>query len=98
MIHYVDGMEDWESVCSGPVMAYARELKEKGIIRAIGLSSLTQRLPWRRYIRGLWMFLMFSVNPCYDLQPAGEDVEALWAEKKLRKAPCEHGPGASAPV
>ena len=24
--------------------------------------------------------LMFSVNPCYDLQPAGEDVEQLWAD------------------
>ena len=24
---------------------------------------------------------MFSVNPCYDLQPASEDVEKLWAEK-----------------
>ena len=25
--------------------------------------------------------LMFSVNPCYDLQPAGENCEALWAEE-----------------
>ena len=24
---------------------------------------------------------MFSVNPCYDLQPAGENCEALWAEE-----------------
>jgi hypothetical protein len=23
---------------------------------------------------------MFSVNPCYDLQPAGEDVEQLWSD------------------
>lgn len=22
--------------------------------------------------------LMFSINPCYDLQPADEDVEQLW--------------------
>ncbi len=28
---------------------------------------------------------MFSVNPCYDLRPAGEDVEALWAEKSYEK-------------
>ena len=25
--------------------------------------------------------LMFAVNPCYDLQPAGEDVEQLWEDK-----------------
>ncbi len=30
---------------------------------------------------GLIDVLMFSVNPCYDLQPAGEDVEELWAPK-----------------
>ena len=24
---------------------------------------------------------MFSVNPCYDLQPASEDIEALWADE-----------------
>ena len=24
---------------------------------------------------------MFSVNPCYDLQPASENVEDLWAER-----------------
>ena len=28
---------------------------------------------------------MFSVNPCYDLQPAGEDVEALWSETSYEK-------------
>lgn len=30
---------------------------------------------------GLVDVLMFSVNPCYDLQPAGDDVDALWAEE-----------------
>ena len=26
--------------------------------------------------------LMFSVNPCYDLLPANEDVERLWAAER----------------
>ena len=39
MIHYVDSQEDFDLVFGGPVMAYARELKEKGIIRHIGMSS-----------------------------------------------------------
>lgn len=85
MIHYVDGMEDWESVCSGPVMAYARELKEKGVIRAIGLSSHNPEVALAAVHTGLVDVLMFSVNPCYDLQPAGEDVEALWAEKSYER-------------
>ena len=29
---------------------------------------------------------MFSVIPCYDLQPAGDDVEALWAEESYAGA------------
>jgi len=28
---------------------------------------------------------MFSVNPCYDLQPGDEDIEKLWAEKSYEK-------------
>lgn len=28
--------------------------------------------------------LMFSVNPCYDLQPASEDVEALWRDENYQ--------------
>jgi aryl-alcohol dehydrogenase-like predicted oxidoreductase len=30
--------------------------------------------------------LMFSINPCYDMQPASEDVEELWAEKNYAHA------------
>ena len=39
MIHYVDSIEDWDNIANGPVLSYALELKEKGIIRHIGLSS-----------------------------------------------------------
>ena len=71
MIHYVDSLTDWEAVCSGPVMAYARELKERGIIGAIGLSSHNPEAALAAVHTGLVDVLMFSVNPCYDLQPAG---------------------------
>ena len=33
MIHYVDSEEDFRTVFEGPVLAYAKELKEKGVIR-----------------------------------------------------------------
>ena len=39
MIHYVDSMKDWSEIADGPVLAYVKELKEKGTIRHIGLSS-----------------------------------------------------------
>lgn len=78
MIHYVDSMEDWETVQTGGVMAYARELKAQGKIRCIGLSSHNPEVSLAAVRSGLIEVLMFSVNPCYDLQPAREDVEELW--------------------
>ena len=85
MIHYVDSRADWEAVHKGPVMAYARELKAAGTIRSIGLSSHNPEAALAAVETGLIDVLMFSVNPCYDLQPAGEDVEELWAGKNYEK-------------
>ncbi len=85
MIHYVDSLEDWREIADGPVLAYAKELKEKGVIRHIGLSSHNPQAALEAVKSGSIEVLMFSVNPCYDLQPASEDVEELWAEKNYEK-------------
>ncbi|MDL2219343.1 aldo/keto reductase [Ruminococcaceae bacterium OttesenSCG-928-O06] len=85
MIHYVDSLADWDEVQNGPVMQYALELKEKGIIGAVGLSSHNPEAALAAVNSGFIDVLMFSVNPCYDLQPAGEDVEALWADEAYEK-------------
>ena len=81
MIHYVDSLEDWEAVAGGPVMAYAREMQAQGKIRYIGLSSHNPAAAMQAVQSGLFDVLMFSVNPCYDLQPANEDCYALWDGK-----------------
>ncbi len=78
MIHYVDSLEDWKNVLEGPVLAYALELKKAGRIRHIGLSSHNPQAALAAVESGYIEVLMFSVNPCYDLQPAGENVEELW--------------------
>lgn len=85
MVHYVDSLSDWEAVQSGPVMAYAQQLKAAGRIGCIGLSSHNPQVAQAVVDSGLIDVLMFSVNPCYDLQPASEDVEELWAEKNYEK-------------
>lgn len=85
MIHYVDSMDDWREVADGPVMAYVNELKEQGKIRHIGLSSHNPAVALKAVRSGLIQVLMFSINPCYDLQPAGEDVEQLWADESYEK-------------
>lgn len=81
MIHYVDSLEDWEAVAGGPVMSYAREMQAQGKIRYIGLSSHNPAAAMQAVQSGLIDVLMFSVNPCYDLQPANEDCYALWDGK-----------------
>ena len=81
MIHYCDAMADWETIVETGILDYARELKAAGRIRHIGLSSHNPLVAERAVQEGGVEVLMFSVNPCYDLQPAGEDVEALWDPK-----------------
>ena len=85
MIHYVDSLEDWENIKNGDVIKYALELKEKGTIGCVGMSSHNPEAALAAVNSGLIDVLMFSVNPCYDLLPANEDVESLWDEKNYEK-------------
>ena len=80
MIHYSDALSDWQEIVNGPIMAYAQELKAAGKIGCIGLSSHNPEVGQAAVDSGLIDVLMFSVNPCYDLQPGDEDVEKLWAD------------------
>lgn len=84
MIHYVDSMKDWKTIANGPVLQYAKELKQVGRIHHIGLSSHNPQVALEAVKSGSIEVLMFSVNPCYDLQPASEDVEELWKEENYR--------------
>lgn len=80
MIHYCDAMGDWEEIVNNGILDFAKELKAQGRIRHIGLSSHNPLVAERAVVEGGIEVLMFSVNPCYDLQPANEDVEQLWNE------------------
>lgn len=84
MIHYVDSMKDWKTIANGPVLQYAKELKQAERIHHIGLSSHNPQVALEAVKSGSIEVLMFSVNPCYDLQPASEDVEELWKEENYR--------------
>lgn len=85
MIHYVDSLKDWEEIKNGPVMAYAKRLKREGRILHIGLSSHNPSAALKAVESGEIDVLMFSINPCYDLQPAGENCEALWDGKNYER-------------
>lgn len=85
MIHYCDAMKDWESIVENGILDYAMELKEQGRIRYLGLSSHNPLVAERAISEADIKVLMFSVNPCYDLQPANEDVDELWADRNYEK-------------
>lgn len=77
-IHYCDALDDWQRIEQGGILDYVRKLKAAGTIRHIGLSSHNPQVALKAVESGAIEVLMFSVNPCYDLLPASEDVEQLW--------------------
>lgn len=86
MIHYVDSIKTWKQIAEGDIMKYAQQQKALGKIRHIGMSSHNPEVALEAVNSGLIEVLMFSVNPCYDLLPADENCENLWAESSYEKA------------
>ncbi len=84
MIHYCDSISDWNTIIHNGILAYAVGLKKQGRIHHIGLSSHNPEVALAAIDTGCIEVLMFSVNPCYDLQPANEDVNELWNEEKYK--------------
>lgn len=81
MIHYVDAEADFHTVFDGELIRLAERLKTEGKIRHIGMSSHNPAVARMAVETGLVDVLMFSINPCYDLQPPSEEVDALWADE-----------------
>ena len=85
MVHYVDSLSDWQQIQDGDIMKYALKLKKDGVIGSIGMSSHNPEAALSAVESGLVDVLMFSVNPCYDLQPGNENLELLWAPESYAK-------------
>jgi predicted aldo/keto reductase-like oxidoreductase len=81
MIHYVDNLADLHKVLEGGILDWARQLKGEGRIRHIGMSSHNPLVAKAAVESGGIEVLMFSINPCYDMQPPTDDVEQLWADE-----------------
>lgn len=85
MIHYSDEEADFHRIFDGEFIEFVKELKAAGKIHAVGLSSHNPVIAKKAVETGLIDVLMFSVNPCYDMQPPDEDVEKLWADEVYEK-------------
>lgn len=66
-IHMLDNPGDYDAVFNGPILEYALKLKEKGIIRALGISTHNPVQALKAAKTGLVDTILFSINPAYDV-------------------------------
>ncbi len=78
MIHYVDAVDDWNTVMGTEFIDYVRELREKGLIRHIGISTHNPRIAKMAAMTGFIEMILFSVNPAFDMKPATEDLDSMF--------------------
>ncbi len=81
MLHFVDGVEELSSVLNGEFYEYARSLKEKGIIKHVGMSTHNPQVAKIAAESGKVEMILFSVNPAFDMLPASEDLNDYFREE-----------------
>lgn len=81
MIHFVDSEKEWEELLDTPFMEYVHELKEKRIIRHVGLSSHNPKVAKIAALSGEIEMMLFSVNPAFDLMPPTENIDDYFVDK-----------------
>lgn len=80
MIHFVDEAAEFERVMGGEFYSYARQLKEKGVIRHIGMSTHNPAVARMAAESGKIEMILFSINPAFDMLPASEDMMDYFKE------------------
>ncbi len=85
MIHYIDTDEDFDRSFNGPFLDYVIRMKEKGVIRHIGLSSHNPRTAIRAIETGLVEMILFSINPAFDMMPEDTELDTLLTDPECYK-------------
>lgn len=80
MIHYVDQAEEFERIMNGEFYTYVKELKSKGVIRHIGMSTHNPVTARMAAESGKVEMILFSINPAFDMLPASEDLNDYFKE------------------
>ena len=89
MIHYVDDGDDYRRIFGGPVIEYAKDLKKKGAIRCIGLSTHSPAIARMAVESGLIDVIMFSINLSYDVENSNQNRLTFNAERAALCDLCE---------
>ncbi|WP_026486037.1 aldo/keto reductase [Caldanaerobius polysaccharolyticus] len=84
MIHYVDDQKDFNNIFNGEIIKYAKGLKEKGVIKSLGISTHNTDIAFKAVETGIIDVILFSINAAYDMLPAIEDVNILFEESTFK--------------
>jgi predicted aldo/keto reductase-like oxidoreductase len=82
---FVDTPADFSAVFESELLEYGLELKERGVIRALGASCHNSETARRIAGTGVVDLLMFSVNPVFDMTPTESDIYELLDDAKLKQ-------------
>lgn len=88
-LHCVDEDSDFDDIVNNGIFDYAKELKEKGVVRHIGFSSHTPSVANKLLDTGLMDLMMLSVNPAYDLECGDEYGIGTTAERAALFRRCQ---------
>lgn len=80
MIHFVDEIAEFHRIMDGEFYTYAKELKDKGMIRHIGMSTHNPAVATLAAECGRIEMLLFSINPAFDMLPASENIDDYFKE------------------
>lgn len=78
MIHYIDSVDEWNTVMDSAFIEYVHELHQKGVIRQIGLSTHNPVIGQLAVKCGFIEMILFSINPAFDMRPATEDLDSMF--------------------
>lgn len=80
MIHFVDEAAEFDKIISGEFLTYVKGLKERGVIRHIGMSTHNPAVAKLAAESGEIEMILFSVNPAFDMLPASEDLDRYFSD------------------
>lgn len=77
MMHYIDDLDELRRCLEGPYRDLVESYKAQGVIGHIGMSTHNAECGLYAVEQGAVEMMLFSINPAYDMQPAGYDIETL---------------------
>ena len=80
MIHYVDSVPEFQQIMAGEFFAYVKDLQAQGKVQHIGLSTHNPDVAKLAALDSRIEMIMFSINPAFDILPASDDINTLFAE------------------